>query len=140
MTTALISVSGALAGAVAMVLVYFASKKHKEKIEDQGAETSHITAISAASETLAEAVNVLIEPLNRSITRLQEQEREMAIEMTKVKAELAIVKAEHRRLNQDLESLVRYAGILWWQIKEHGIDPEPVPVDITHIIWFGDKR
>lgn len=135
MNAAILSTIGALSGALAMVVVYLLSKRHKEHIEDQEQETNHVTAISAASETLAAAVNVLIEPLNQSIIQLQTREREMAIEMTKVKAELAIVKAEHRRLNRDLESLISYIRMLWAQIKATGAEPVPPPSDILHVVW-----
>lgn len=139
MSAAAISALGAVAGAAAMLLVFLLSKKHKEHIEDQEAESSHVMAISSASETLAAAVNVLIEPLNRSIVRLQEQERDMAIEMTKVKAELALVKAHHRKLNRDMESLVSYIRSLWSQIKLTGGDPLPPPDDLAHVVWPEDS-
>ena len=135
MNAAVISTIGAASGALAMVIVYLLSKRHKEHLEDAEAETNHVTAISAASETLAAAVNVLIEPLNHSIVRLQEQERQMAIEMTKVKAELAVVKADHRRLNRDLESLIGYIRALWTQIKATGAQPVSPPADLLHVVW-----
>lgn len=135
MSTAIISATGALAGAAAMVLVYLLSRKHTHHVEDVEAESNHVTAISAASETLAAAVNVLIEPLNNSIVRLQENERAMAIEMTKVKAQLAIVKADHKRLNRDLESLIRYVRKLWQQIKSTGAQPVEPPIELAHVVW-----
>jgi hypothetical protein len=137
-STALISAAGAMAGAVAMVVVYLLSKKHKEHIEDQETETNHVTAIAAASKTLAAAVNVLIEPLNNSIAVLQERERAMAIEMTKMKAELAVVKADHKRMHRDLESLVMYVRLLWQQIKDFGGSPLPPPDELAHVVWDDD--
>lgn len=135
MSSAAISALGAAAGAIAMIFVFLLSKRHKEDIEDRTAESSTVTAISSASETLAAAVNVLIEPLNQSIIRLQEQERSTSIEMTKIKAELAMVKADHRRLNRDLDALIKYVRQLWAQIQQTGTEPVPPPPDLAHVVW-----
>lgn len=140
MNSAILSGIAAMSGALAMIAVYFASKKHKEQIEDQAAESNHVTAISSASETLAAAVNVLIQPLTDSIVRLQDRERETAIEITKIRAELALVKADHRRLNHDLTSLIRYVRVLWWQIKQVGAVPVAPPDELEHLDWDAEPE
>lgn len=135
MTGTIIGSLTGVAGVIGMLWVYFDSKKHNERIDDQGAESTHVTAISAASETLAEAVNVLIAPLNDSIAELQRREREMTTELATVKAELVVVKAEHRRMNHDLAALIRYVRTLWEQITGIGGDPLPPPAELAHVIW-----
>lgn len=126
---------GALGGAGAMLWVYFDSKPHKEQIEDAESESRHMTAMGAASETLATAVNMLIAPLSETIQAMQARELQAAREMAHMKAEIAALRADQSRMHRDMGSIVRYVRILWVQIKEHGSDPLPPPPELAHVVW-----
>lgn len=137
MLTIILSSIGAIAGAVAVLWVYFDSKKHKESIEDSEAESAQMLAMGSASSTLAAAVNVLIQPLNDSIKALQERELLMGQEMTRMKNELTAMRTKQGRMNRDMSLIVRYVRKLWEQIKEHGSDPLPPPQELDHV-WDED--
>lgn len=138
MLAIILGMLGAISGAVAMLWVYFDSKKHKERIEDSEAESVHMTAMGSASTTLAAAVNVLIQPLNDSIRAMQERELVMAKEMAHMKAEILSLRSKQGKMNRDLGSIVRYVRMLWVQIKEHGSDPIPPPSELDHVVWDDD--
>lgn len=126
---------GAISGAVAMLWVYFDSKKHKESIEDSEAESAQLIAIGSASSTLAAAVNVLIQPLNESIRTLQERDAARAKELAEVKEELRLLRAKQGRMTRDLTLIIQYVRKLWKQIEEHGQDPIPPPPELDHVVW-----
>jgi hypothetical protein len=132
--TALIATAVTSLGAVLTFVVFLMSRKHKERVEDSGAETNHVTAISAASETLAEAVNILIQPLNDSIAALQEREREQARQIAEMRLEIATLKADRRQMHSDFASMVRYIRELWKHIQDNGGRPPPTPADLIHVL------